>query len=132
MAALLRSLMRPLFIRSMLAREWWQSGVTYNPFSPRVFENPYPTYAALRAKDPIHWSPLMNGWVFARYKDIDTMLRDHRRFSSDPRTRANPRQRGADTESDESRGPQGVADATGGSQSQKAIGRTLGQAKGVQ
>jgi cytochrome P450 len=73
----------------MLVREWWQSGVTYNPLSPRVYLNPYPKYAELRAKDPVHWSPLMRTWVFSRYKDIDAILRDHKRFSNDSRNRPN-------------------------------------------
>jgi cytochrome P450 len=71
----------------MLTYEWWQSGITYNPLSPHVYLDPYPTYAALRAKDPIHWSPLMDSWVFTRYEDVDAILRDHRRFSSDTRQR---------------------------------------------
>jgi cytochrome P450 len=73
----------------MLAREWWQSGVTYNPLSPRVYLNPYPTYAELRTRDPVHWSPLMRSWVFSRYQDIDAILRDHKRFSNDLRQRPN-------------------------------------------
>jgi cytochrome P450 len=75
----------------MLIREHWQSGVTYNPLSPRFYPNPYPKYAELRAKDPVHWSPLMRSWVFSRYKDIDAILRDHKRFSNDPRSRPNAR-----------------------------------------
>jgi cytochrome P450 len=83
----LRRLIRPIAIRTMVAWEWWQSGVTYNPLSPRVYTDPYPTYAALRAKDPVHWSPLMESWVCARYADVAAILRDHKRFSNDPRTR---------------------------------------------
>lgn len=82
-----RSVLRPLIIRSMLTYEWWHSGITYNPLSSRVYLNPYPTYAALRAKDPVHWSPLMDSWVFSCYEDIDTILRDYKRFSSDTRQR---------------------------------------------
>ena len=61
MSSLLRTIVRPLAVRAMLVREWWQSGVTYNPLSPRVYLNPYPKYAELRAKDPLHWSPLHGG-----------------------------------------------------------------------
>ncbi len=93
----LRTIMRPVIIRTMLAREWWQSGVTYNPLSPRVYHNPYPTYAALRAKDPVHWSPVMDSWVFSRYEDVDAILRDPKRFSNDARTRQSPRARRAGT-----------------------------------
>lgn len=87
MASLLRAVMRPIAIRTMLTYEWWQSGVTYNPLSPRVYLNPYPTYAVLRRHNPVHWSPLMDSWVISRYEHVDMILRDYKRFSSDPRTR---------------------------------------------
>jgi cytochrome P450 len=75
----------------MLVREWWQSGVTYNPMSPRVYLNPYSKYAELRAKAPLHWSPILEAWVATRYADVDAILRDHKRFSSDPRRRQRTR-----------------------------------------
>jgi len=93
MAVSLHTLLRAVSIRVMLAREWWQSGVTYNPLSPQIFNNPYPTYAILRAKDPLHWSPLMDSWVFARYEDVDLILRDQKRFSSDARNNRSRRTR---------------------------------------
>ena len=83
----LRQLIKPLVIKSILLREWWQSGITYNPISPRVFNDPYPIYAALRTKDPVHWSLLMDSWVLTRYHDVDAILRDHRRYSNDGRNR---------------------------------------------
>lgn len=87
MAMTWRSMLRDLAIRIMLVQEWWHSGVTYNPLSPRVYRNPYPKYAELREKDPVHWSPMMDSWVLSRYEDIDTILRDHKRFSNDARHR---------------------------------------------
>ena len=72
-------------------REWSQSRVTYNPLAPRVYLNPYPKYAQLRAHDPVHWSPLMDAWVLSRFADADAILRDHKRFSSDPRLRKTTR-----------------------------------------
>ena len=77
-------------IRSALAcpvllRERWHSGVAYNPLSARMAQDPYPVYAALRERDPVHRSRLMNAWMFARHADVDAILRDHRRFGSDPR-----------------------------------------------
>jgi cytochrome P450 len=91
MFSVLRTVVRPLAIRAMLVREWWQSGVTYNPLSPRVYLNPYPKYTELRTKAPLHWSPLMEAWVATRYADVDAILRDHKRFSNDPRRRQRPR-----------------------------------------
>jgi cytochrome P450 len=87
MAASLRSWMQPIAIRAALAWEWWQSGVTYYPLSPRVYRNPYPTYTRLRRHDPVHWNTLGRSWVISRYRDADTILRDHSRFSNDTRHR---------------------------------------------
>ncbi len=89
----LHALLRAVGIRVMVAREWWHSGVTYNPLAPQTYRNPYPRYALLRAKDPVHWSPLMDSWVLSRYEDVDTVLRDHKRFSSDARNRRSARRR---------------------------------------
>jgi cytochrome P450 len=89
-SSVLRKIIKPVAIRAMVAREWWQSGVTYNPLSPSVYADPYPTYERLREKDPVHWSPLMDSWVFSRYKHVDGILRDHKRFSNDTSKRGNP------------------------------------------
>ncbi len=78
---------RSVVINTMLLRERWQSGAVYNPLSARMAQDPYPDYAKLRARSPVHRSRLMNAWVFSRYADVDTVLRDHRRFSNDPRKR---------------------------------------------
>jgi cytochrome P450 len=78
---------RPITIHATLAWEWWHSGVTYYPLAPRVYRNPYPTYAKLRAQDPVHWNFLGRSWVISRYRDIDAILRDHIRFSNDSRHR---------------------------------------------
>jgi cytochrome P450 len=91
MSSLLSTIVRPLATRAMLVREWWQSGVTYNPLSPRVYLNPYPKYAELRAKAPLHWSPLLEAWVATCYADVDAILRDQKRFSNDPRQRQRTR-----------------------------------------
>ena len=86
----LRKILTPVVIQAMVAREWWQSGVTYNPLSAGVYTDPYPTYERLREKDPVHWSPLLDSWLFSRYKDVDSILRDHKRFSNDSSQRTNP------------------------------------------
>ena len=78
----------------LLLRERWRSGVAYNPLSARMAQDPYPVYAALRERDPVHRSRLMNAWMFTRHADVDAILRDHRRFASDPRKGTlSPRQR---------------------------------------
>ena len=94
MALPLGRVVRSVAVGALLARERWQSGVAYNPLSARVARDPYPVYAKLRARDPVHYSRLMDAWVFTRYRDADAILRDHRHFSSDPRKRkASKRQR---------------------------------------
>jgi cytochrome P450 len=83
----MREAIRSLAVGALLVRERWESGVSYNPLSPEMAQDPYPTYAKLRARDPVHRSRLMQAWLFSRYADVDTILRDHRHFSSDPRKR---------------------------------------------
>ena len=70
----------------VLLRERLQSGVSYNPLTARMAQDPYPLYATLRTRDPVHRSRLLNAWLFTRYSDVDAILRDHRHFGSDPRT----------------------------------------------
>ena len=65
--------------------ERWRRGVAYNPLSARTAQDPYPAYAALRGRAPVHRSRLLKAWVFARHADVDAILRDHRRFGNDPR-----------------------------------------------
>ena len=76
---------RSAIVDATLLRERWQSGVTYNPLSARTAQDPYPVYAALRARDPVHRSRLLNAWLFTRHADVDAILRDHRHFGNDPR-----------------------------------------------
>ena len=83
----MRDAIRSVAVGTLLLRERWQSGVSYNPLSAEMAQDPYPTYAKLRARDPVHRSRLMDAWVFSRFADADVILRDHRHFSSDPRKR---------------------------------------------
>ena len=76
---------RSAVVEALLLRERWESGVAYNPLSARTVQDPYPVYAALRARDPVHRSRLLKAWVFTRHADVDAILRDHRRFGNDPR-----------------------------------------------
>ena len=92
---------RSVVVGAMLARERWQSGVVYNPLSRQTAQDPYPVYAALRERDPIHRSGLMNSWLFTRHADIDTILRDHRRFGNDPRKGKLSRRQRANLPADE-------------------------------
>ncbi|MGH7966112.1 MAG: cytochrome P450, partial [Candidatus Binatia bacterium] len=54
----------------------------YNPFAPEVIENPYPYYAELRAKSPVSWVEVLQGWAVSRYADVDFVLRNPKLFPS--------------------------------------------------
>jgi cytochrome P450 len=50
--------------------------VTFDPFEPGYVASPYDQYRRLREHDPVHWSPLLEGWVLTRYDDVVALLRD--------------------------------------------------------
>lgn len=55
---------------------------TYDPFSPSIIEDPYPSYARLhRAEGPVY-IPSRNLWVLARYRDVSEGARAHGRLLS--------------------------------------------------
>ena len=63
------------------------SAVSFDPntLGPEFYENPYPTYAALRELDPVHRCP--DGTYFlTRYADLDHIYRDRNSFSSDKKS----------------------------------------------
>ena len=78
--------MRSAVAGAVLLGERLQSGVGYNPLSSRMAQDPYPVYASLRTRDPVHRSRLLKAWLFTRHADVDAILRDHRHFGNDPRT----------------------------------------------
>ena len=81
--------MRSLVAEAAVLPERWRSGAAFNPIAARMLRNPYPAYARLRERSPVHRSRLLNGWVFTRYADVEAILRDFRRFSNRP-DRATP------------------------------------------
>ena len=83
----LRWTLRSLVIDALLIPEYRRSGVAFNPLSDRVVRNPYPAYARLRARSPVHRSRVLDGWVFSRYADVEAIFRDYRRFSNMPTNR---------------------------------------------
>jgi pimeloyl-[acyl-carrier protein] synthase len=86
----LERLLRPIAVRWILFKERHRDGVVWNPIDPSYHQDPYPKYEELRTKAPMHRSELLQGWVITRHKDIDAILRDHRRFSNDPRKGTQP------------------------------------------
>jgi cytochrome P450 len=73
---------RPWAIRGLVLKERLTSGVSFDPLSASYRTNPYTTYRHLQARDPVHWSSLVQGWVITRHADVIDLLRDDR-FSAD-------------------------------------------------
>jgi cytochrome P450 len=53
-----------------------------NPFSFEFHENPYPTYAWLRAHAPLHHHPTLDFYTLARFRDVVAASHDWRTYSS--------------------------------------------------
>jgi hypothetical protein len=57
-------------------------GVSYDPYDYAIHEDPYPTYAALRAQAPVYYNATHNFWALSRHADVVAAFRDADRFSS--------------------------------------------------
>lgn len=44
--------------------------VLYNPRDPATINDPLPVLRQLQEEEPVHWSPILNGWVITRYDDV--------------------------------------------------------------
>ncbi|RMF11162.1 MAG: cytochrome P450 [Alphaproteobacteria bacterium] len=44
--------------------------VIYDPRDPAVIADPLPVLKRLQQADPVHWSPVLNGWVVTGYEDV--------------------------------------------------------------
>jgi cytochrome P450 len=51
--------------------------------SPESVSDPFPAYAWLRDRDPVHWSASLNAWVVTRYADVLGVFDRPLHFSSD-------------------------------------------------
>ena len=54
----------------------------YDPFDYRVHEDPYPTYAWMRAHAPVYRNDRRDFWALSRYDDVKAALRDPGRYSN--------------------------------------------------
>ena len=55
----------------------------YRPSDPAVLADPFPLYRRMQDEDPVHWSPLLKGWVLTRYEDVKRVCLDTDTWSSD-------------------------------------------------
>lgn len=56
--------------------------LVFNPRDPGVIQRPLETLLRLQAEDPVHWSPLLKGWVLTRHDDVKA-VQMNRGISSD-------------------------------------------------
>ncbi len=54
----------------------------FDPYSPAVDADPFPSYRVLRDQYPVFWSDEAHMWVLSRYADIVSALNDWQTFSS--------------------------------------------------
>ncbi len=54
----------------------------YSPYDFAIHEDPYPTYARLRAEAPVFRNERDDFWALSRHADVQAALRDSARFSS--------------------------------------------------
>lgn len=54
------------------------SALGFDPWSASFVADPYPVYAELRGRGPIHYFEPTNQWVVPRYEDVHALLRDRR------------------------------------------------------
>jgi len=50
----------------------------YHLLEPETLADPYPLYASLRTRDPVHWDPYLHAWVVTRYADAVHVLQHFR------------------------------------------------------
>lgn len=58
---------------------------SFDPFTPDFLQDPYPALAALRERDPVHRSDVLQAWVLTRFDDCQRVLKRNAQFSSNPR-----------------------------------------------
>jgi cytochrome P450 len=56
--------------------------LAYSPYAYEIHEDPYPTYARLRAEAPVYRNEAAGFWALSRHADVVEGFRDNVRFSS--------------------------------------------------
>ncbi len=64
--------------------------VTFNPFAPGYFSDPYAQYAALRESSPLYLDRLSNAYLITRYTDVHRLARDRSLTVGPARATATP------------------------------------------
>jgi cytochrome P450 len=93
--------------------------MAFDLFDPATRADPYPCYAAQRARAPVVWSDQVRAWVLLGHAEVQAVLRDDTVFSADRRrSRRRRGEEGADGLAPQrptpGAGPPGGAAAAGG------------------
>ena len=56
--------------------------LVYSPYDYAIHEDPYPTYARLRAEAPLYRNEELGFWALSRHADVLAAYKDTERFSS--------------------------------------------------
>ncbi|MCD2146665.1 cytochrome P450 [Gordonia paraffinivorans] len=56
--------------------------IPFDPYAYDFHEDPYPTYARLRAEAPVYYNSAMDFWALASHADVRAGFRDVQRFSN--------------------------------------------------
>ena len=54
----------------------------FDPYDPKLHEDPYPVYQELRDRHPAYYNPDMDFWALSRYDDVDNALKNPDLFIS--------------------------------------------------
>lgn len=59
-----------------------QDRVPFDPYDYAFHDDPYPTYARLRAQAPVFYNSALDFWAFSKHEDVRTAFRDAQRLSN--------------------------------------------------
>ncbi len=59
-----------------------ETSIPFDPYDYAFHEDPYPTYARLRAEAPVYRNASMDFWALSRHRDVRAALRDSARLSN--------------------------------------------------
>jgi cytochrome P450 len=68
----------------------------FSPYDYAIHEDPYPTYARLRAEAPLYRNDEVGFWALSRHEDVTAAFRDSARFSSSQGVSVDPAASGPD------------------------------------
>ncbi len=57
--------------------------VAHHGYEPFAMDDPFPSYAALRAEEPVMYDERVGYWVVSRYEDVKAVFEDWETFSSE-------------------------------------------------